>query len=156
MMRAPLEVMHVTSPFGPRGAVTLPDGTTRPAAFHNGVDLRAAVGTVVMSPVTGRVTKVNMTERGGLQMFVEGEGFRFALVHLHDILEPPDAPVEAGEPIALSGDSGGVAPHLHIEARELATGELVDPMTLFGRGGGGGGGGGLLLAGLLVTAAVLR
>lgn len=143
-MRAPLASMHVTSPYGPRGTVRKPDGTVLPAAFHNGVDLRAAVGTTIVAPTSGRLTRLTQTERGGLQLFLEGDQYRFAFVHLSDLLEPPGVDVVEGQPIALSGESGGVAPHLHLEVRDLRTGQLIDPMTLFGGGGAGDGGGALV------------
>lgn len=135
-MMAPLASMKVTSPFGPRGPVRLPDGSVRPAGHHNGVDLRAAVGTNVFSPVSGVFDHISYTSRGALQAFVIGDDDRrYAFVHLADILVPPGSRVAEGEAIALSGDSGGVAPHLHLEVRER--GQLIDPMTLFSQRGPG-------------------
>lgn len=141
MLSEPLASMHVTSGFGPRGPVTLPDGRVRPAGDHNGVDLRADVGDVVVSPIDGTVEKLTFSPSGAMQLFIRGTGddsrWRVALVHLSDILEPPGAAVVRHQPVALSGDSGGVEPHLHLEVRDR--GRLVDPVPLlFGDGGGAG------------------
>lgn len=124
----PLKSIYVTSHFGPRGAVRLPDGTVKPPGHHNGTDLRAADGTLVTSPINGVVDDISYSPSGALQMFLVGEGWRVALVHLDDILEPPGAVVRRGEPVALSGHSGGVAPHLHLELRRFPSMTLVDPM----------------------------
>lgn len=164
-MRNPLALMHVTSPYGPRGSVTLADGTVKPPSHHNGVDLRAPVGMPVFAPVSGRLDKTNETSRGALQAFLAGDdGRRYAFVHLSDVLAPVGSRVVEGQTIALSGDSGGVAPHLHLEVRQGPTLALVDPMTVFRSTDGGptvtgkkrGGGGGLvLIVGALVASRML-
>lgn len=149
-MRNPLRVMVVTSPFGARGPVTLPSGEVRPGGEHNGVDLRATVGTPVLAPEAGTIDKINETARGGLQVFLRGRLGRWAFVHLSRSLVRVGDVVAEGTHIADTGQSGGVAPHLHLEVRDLRADRVVDPMAFLARHLVGGGGGGLVLLALAV------
>jgi murein DD-endopeptidase MepM/ murein hydrolase activator NlpD len=142
----PLEAMHVTSRFGPR----VRNGR---AEFHNGIDLRAAVGTPVYSPFPARV--VHFTNDGGglsLLLFDE-DGWRVGFAHLSQRLVRDGAEVGAGELVALSGATGppGTQPHVHMTLRAPAQAENLDPFPFFL--GGGGGWGKLVVAGLTLYAA---
>lgn len=154
-MKPPLASMHVTSAYGPRGAIRLPDNTIKPAGRHDGVDLRAAVGTVAVAIVSGRVSHISYSPRGALQLFLLGDdGTRWAYVHLDDILEPPGAVVVEGQPLVKTGESGGVAPHLHLECR--IRGRLVDPMlVLAGKVRPGGGSGVVAVFGVAAVALMM-
>lgn len=128
-----LNTLVVTSPFGPRGPVRLADGTMTRGGQHNGTDYRAPIGALVVAPADVRVTNINRTAKGGLQLFAESlDGrFRFAFVHLSNTLAVVGDFVAAGGDLARSGNSGGAVEHLHVEARDLVSGDLVDPHTLW-------------------------
>jgi murein DD-endopeptidase MepM/ murein hydrolase activator NlpD len=90
---------------------------------HLAVDYRASVGTPVRTFAAGRVCYVHRSadpEEPGYGHYVvvehdlEGGLTAFSFyAHLSDLLVVPGADVCAGDPIAESGDSGGVDPHLH-------------------------------------------
>lgn len=137
MLRQPmLRDLRVTSPFGPRGDVVsggqvhLSDGT------HDGVDYSAAIGTTVVAPDDAVVSNINHSPSGALQLFIETvDGrWRFAFVHLDRVLVEVGDLVLAGTDIARTGNTGGVDPHLHVEARDRSfggIGKLVDPHPLW-------------------------
>lgn len=123
--RYPFDRPHpVTSPYGPRGG-----------GFHYGTDfgwnvdegpsfpvLASADGTIVYYADEG--------QGGGRTMTIAhagGEQTRY--YHLSHPIEGVGARVVAGQVVAMSGDSGGVAPHLHFQVHD-ASGRAVDPVPL--------------------------
>lgn len=83
---------------------------------RGGVDLVAPVGTPVYAPAAGRVLHLpnNGTAGNSLQLAHDlNPGWRDVMSHLSSYMVPNGSHVAQGALIALSGRSGGVAPHLH-------------------------------------------
>ena len=115
---SPLVETVVTSHFGYRI-----HPITNTKKFHQGIDLRAQIGTEVYATADGIVKKVhkyNTGSFGRLVVISHNYGFETAYAHLRKInLEPGDV-VKKGDLIGLSGNSGrSNAPHLHYEVRYL-------------------------------------
>ena len=95
---------------------------------HNGIDIDVPVGTTVYAAAMGKVTYVGEEEGYGTLVILEhAEGYYTAYGHLSSILVYARQFVEAGQPIAESGNSGiSSGPHLHFEVcnREFP----VDPL----------------------------
>lgn len=107
----------------------LPDGRVKGPGFHFGVDLRAAVGTPVFAVGDGAVEAIERGSSGLILRLRLDTGERVSFVHLEDIPSKSVGDrVAAGEAVALSGDSGGVAPHLHLEVRGAGTSHATDPV----------------------------
>ncbi|MEZ5290615.1 MAG: peptidoglycan DD-metalloendopeptidase family protein [Vicinamibacterales bacterium] len=113
--------VRVTSPYGWRH-----DPFTGDAKFHRGVDLAAAYGSEVRAFGPGVVTSAGERPGYGLTVVVDHGGGRETLyAHLSALAVEPGQAVEAGQRLALSGQSGrATGPHLHFEAREF--GRSVD------------------------------
>jgi len=119
-------------------------GDYRLTRFHAGVDLRTGgkIGQPVFSPVDGSVWRIKMSYHGyGKGLYIKGDdGHIYVFGHLSalsdridrtvkeaqnraqryyvDLSLPADSlPVKKGEQIALSGQTGVGAPHLHFEIR---------------------------------------
>ena len=119
----PIKGNYVTSHYGYRPKF----GRT-----HKGVDLRAAVGDTVYSAFSGRV-RLTRFERGGYGFYVivrHENGLETVYGHLSRFLVKPDQYVKAGQPIALSGNTGrSTGPHLHFETRFM--GYAINPEAIF-------------------------
>jgi hypothetical protein len=126
--RFPFNGPHpVTSPYGPRSG-----------GFHAGTDfgwlpdegpsfevVAAADGDVIYYADEG--------EGGGRTMTLAHEGGEQSrYFHLDHPVVAVGAHVVTGQPIAWSGNTGGVAPHLHFELLD-GNGNHYDPMTVLGR-----------------------
>lgn len=105
----------VTSPFNPsrRHPVT---GVTRP---HNGIDFGMPVGTPVLSPSDGVVTKAAFTRSTGYYVVIRHRGaYSTVYMHLSKINVKVGQNVKMGTVIARSGNTGlSTGPHLHYELR---------------------------------------
>lgn len=114
----------VTSPYGPRSG-----------GFHAGTDFGWNVDEGQSFPVCasapGRVVYyADEGQGGGRTMTVAhdgGEQTRY--YHLDHPVEGVGADVARGQVIAMSGATGGVAPHLHFQIH-TASGATVDPMAV--------------------------
>jgi len=119
----PIKGNYVTSHYGYRPQF----GRT-----HKGIDLRAAVGDTVYSAFSGRV-RLTRFERGGYGFYVivrHENGLETVYGHLSRFLVKPDQHVKAGQPIALSGNTGrSTGPHLHFETRFM--GYAINPEAIF-------------------------
>lgn len=118
----------ISSPFGSR---THP--ITGQVKFHNGIDIPAPVGTMVLAPYSGRVKSVYSNATGGNQLVIEHDDGRVSgYAHLHLVLVEPGEHVQQGEPIAQVGNTGAsTGAHLHFTVRPSASAAHVDPQTLF-------------------------
>jgi murein DD-endopeptidase MepM/ murein hydrolase activator NlpD len=108
-MRWPLNRVQITSPYGPRGH-----------EFHEGVDLRASVGTPVFAAQTGTVIYSDRKIRGYGNMIVirHADGITTIYAHNSRLLVHRGQRVIKGQKIAMTGRSGRAhGPHLHFEIR---------------------------------------
>lgn len=106
----PLKNIEVSSSYGTRGH-----------KFHQGVDLRAPVGTPVLAANDGTVVYVGSKIRGYGRMIVLKHEDNFYSVYAHHSknLVKVGKKVSRGDKIALSGKSGHASgPHLHFEIRQ--------------------------------------
>ena len=119
----PIKGNYVTSHYGYRPQF----GRT-----HKGVDLRSAIGDTVYSAFSGRV-RLTRFDRGGYGFYVivrHENGLETIYGHLSRFLVKPDQYVKAGQPIALSGNTGrSTGPHLHFETRFM--GYAINPEAIF-------------------------
>lgn len=84
--------------------------------FHAGIDYHAAKGTMVYSPVKGRVHSVD-ARRGRVSIVVDGTREFFILMHLSSIGVAPGRVVQVGQYLGKSGSNATLAAHLHVELR---------------------------------------
>ena len=110
----------ITSPFGPRRR-----------RFHYGTDLKLQVGDVVVAAFEGKV-RVKQYEKHGYGYYLvlrHPNGLETVYGHLSDFLVEEGQTVEAGQPIALGGNTGrSTGPHLHFECRFV--GHAIDPAEI--------------------------
>lgn len=121
--RMPIDGNYVTSHYGYR---------PRFGRNHKGVDLRAAMGDTVRAAFDGKV-RLTKFERNGFGFYVivrHENGLETVYGHLSRFLVQPDQVVKAGQPIALSGNTGrSTGPHLHFETRFM--GYAINPEAIF-------------------------
>lgn len=122
------------SPYGPRV-----HPITRKRTFHHGVDVALPVGSLIKAPADGQVVHKGDSKSGGFTLILRHAPDLYT-VYYH--LQKPShlaqgAKVEAGEVIALSGNTGAsTGPHLHFEVRKSRRwGDTVDPMPFFSSAG---------------------
>lgn len=113
---------RVSSPWGDRIHPVL-----RTKRFHNGVDLAVPVGTPVHVAQAGTVVVLGEDARSGKYVIVDhGNGVRTAYCHLSAIRVPQGEPVDQGQLLGLSGNTGrSTGPHLHYVVR--IAGQTVNP-----------------------------
>ncbi|MBO5539634.1 MAG: peptidoglycan DD-metalloendopeptidase family protein [Muribaculaceae bacterium] len=118
----PIKGNFITSPYGYRPAFR---------RTHKGVDMRSAVGDTVYAAFTGKV-RLTKFERGGYGFYVilrHDNGLETVYGHLTRFLVQPNQYVKAGQPIALSGNTGrSTGPHLHFETRFM--GYAINPAAI--------------------------
>ncbi len=118
----PIKGNYITSPYGYRPAFR---------RTHKGVDMRSAVGDTVYAAFTGKV-RLTKFERGGYGFYVilrHDNGLETVYGHLTRFLVQPNQYVKAGQPIALSGNTGrSTGPHLHFETRFM--GYAINPAAI--------------------------
>jgi len=113
---------YVTSGFGSRRS---PFG--RGGDFHNGVDIKAPLGSPVYAAGAGRVVEAGtMAGYGFIVVIAHDYGLETAYAHLKKIEVKAGQEVKRGQIIAQSGNSGRTTgAHLHYEVR--AGGTPVNP-----------------------------
>ena len=101
---------------------------------HPGLDLAVPVGSDVRAAGGGVVSQVGSDESYGLFVLVQHpSGYQSMYGHLSRVVVTRNERVEAGQVIALSGNTGrSTAPHLHFEIR--LGGRSIDPLTLVREG----------------------
>lgn len=123
-VRCPLANCTLTSPFDPnRPHPTLKNKDGSPVIRpHRGVDLRAPSNTQVYAAYDGTV--INATVMNGYGKVIDivhvnslGQRFATRYAHLNAFQVKKGDKITEGDPIALSGKTGGIssAPHLHFE-----------------------------------------
>lgn len=107
----PLANIFVTSKFGLRNR-----GTTW---WHNGIDLRAAIGTPVYAVADG-IVKVSHDNKGGYGLYITLNHGKWGSLyaHLSQYNTFVGQEVKAGQLIGYTGNTGDSdGPHLHFEIR---------------------------------------
>lgn len=98
---------------------------------HDGVDLRADVGTPVFSVAAGNVIYAGNQIAGYGKMIVIRHNHQMSTVYAHNskLLVKKGDTVRKGQRISLSGNTGrSTGPHVHFEIREGVT--AIDPSLL--------------------------
>lgn len=100
--------------------------------FHNGTDLKLAYGEEVRAAAGGVVTFAGEQPGYGLVVKVDhGDGLETRYAHLSSAAVRQGMSIDAGTPIARSGNSGrSTGPHLHFEVRK--DGQPIDPERVIG------------------------
>ncbi len=113
----------ITDGFGPRI-----DPVTHQPAFHDGLDISVAFGTVISAPADGVVTYADRDSGyGRLLKINHGYGFSTMYGHLDRFLVKEGSRVTRGQPIGKVGMSGRTTgPHLHYEVWK--DGEKQNPL----------------------------
>jgi murein DD-endopeptidase MepM/ murein hydrolase activator NlpD len=104
---------------------------------HRGVDLDAPLGASVRAACGGRVAFAGRVPAGGLTLSVRCGELVATYQHLQSIVVRRGQVVGRGAVLGGVGRSGAPRsrrPHLHLGAREAASGRYVDPMSLIGDG----------------------
>lgn len=112
-------------------------GQVRPgdvAESHPGIDIAVPAGTPVRASGGGTVAAVGYHPEYGLFVLLRHpSGYETMYGHASRLIVVEGDDVQAGEVIALSGNSGrSTAPHLHFEIRR--DGKSLDPLTLVKEG----------------------
>lgn len=119
----PLKSIHITSRFGMRHHPIL-----HRYCMHNGVDLKAHYENV-FSMFPGRAVSIGHNKRSGKYVVIQTAGYSVSYCHLSSILVHDSQYVNAGEVIAISGNSGmSTGPHLHLTTKK--DGKVIDPAIL--------------------------
>lgn len=108
---------YVTSEFGPRDPIVLPDGTMT-SSYHSGIDLARALATSVLAVQKGKVVLVRYTNVGlGFFTVIDHGGGIFSVYgHLSKIHVYENEVVDQGQIIGEVGSTGNsTGPHLHLE-----------------------------------------
>jgi murein DD-endopeptidase MepM/ murein hydrolase activator NlpD len=119
-LRWPVAEVKVTSSFGPRGR-----------EFHEGIDLKAPVGTPVYAAQDGTVIYSGSKIRGYGRLVVVRHFKQVSTIYAHNskLLVRSGQYVRQGQKIAISGQSGHVTgPHVHFEVRDGLS--ALDPEEL--------------------------
>jgi murein DD-endopeptidase MepM/ murein hydrolase activator NlpD/beta-lactamase regulating signal transducer with metallopeptidase domain len=119
--------VRVSGPYGLRL-----DPTSQQRAFHSGVDIAAPLGTVVHSPVAGRVIHAGVLGASGKTVKVAaGEGLTLTFSQLDSLNVQVGDALAAGATVGAVGSSGrSTGPHLHLEVAR--NGQHLDPETVEG------------------------
>lgn len=128
MVALPLRRISVSSPFGFR----MDPMDKRRRRMHSGLDLRAHYEPV-FSMLPGTVTTASYSIKGGYYVTIDHGFFVCSYLHLSKILVSAGQRVSAGQPIAVSGNTGRntTGPHLHISCRWGDTqGKYFDPTLI--------------------------
>lgn len=119
----PVKHRVITSNFGYR---------KRFGRMHRGIDLKANIGDTVRATFNGKV-RITKFDRDGYGFYVvirHDNGMETVYAHLSKFLVKQNQHVRAGEPIALSGNTGrSTGPHLHFETRYM--GIAINPAKIF-------------------------
>lgn len=96
---------------------------------HEGIDVSAPMGSPIVAPASGTVTRVDVEHGYGNVLEVShGNGIVTKYAHCSRILVRPGQHVTRGQTIAMVGNTGlSTGPHLHYEIH--VDGRVVDPLT---------------------------
>ena len=122
---SPLHRGILTSGFGYRASPF-----TGQTSFHPGIDIQVEIGTPVLAARDGKVSEIGTLEIYGRYVMINHDGnYQTMYAHLQEVLVTKGQDVQAGERVALSGNSGiSTGPHLHFEIRR--DGRPIDPSRI--------------------------
>ncbi len=115
VFRWPLDNVFITQQFGR----TSSSGRLYSSGTHDGIDLRASIGTPVRAVLTGTVLEVNHgavrnCQYGKWVIVKHGNGLATLYAHLSDILVSKGQTISTGSVLGYAGDTGyATGPHLH-------------------------------------------
>ena len=123
--KKPLKHVKLTSRYGIRKKHPVNGGRNK---MHQGVDLKARVGTSVRAAASGIVKSVRRGSNYGRYVDIKHKlGFTTRYAHLSRALVKKGQRVKAGQIIARSGNTGATTgPHLHFELHKK--GRPVNPI----------------------------
>jgi hypothetical protein len=123
--KKPLKSIKLTSRYGIRKRHPVNGGRNK---MHQGVDLKARVGTAVRAAASGVVKSVRRGSNYGKYVDIKHKlGFTTRYAHLSRALVYKGQRVKAGQLIARSGNTGATTgPHLHFELHKR--GRSVNPI----------------------------
>ena len=101
---------------------------TKEHSFHAGIDIAADIGTPIVAFADGIVEFIGESKKYGLYMQLDhGNGVKSFYCHCSELLYDKGREVEAGQTIALVGDTGDTTgAHLHLELKKDGT--LLNPI----------------------------
>ncbi len=122
---SPINGGVLTSGFGYRSSPF-----TGRTSYHPGIDIKAEIGTPVYAARDGQVLEVGVLSLYGNYIIIDHRGnYQTMYAHLKEALVDEGQIVEAGELVALSGNSGkSTGPHLHFEIRREK--RPIDPLRI--------------------------
>ena len=99
--------------------------------IHNGIDIPADQGTVILAAADGTVTETGFDPAKGNYLILDhGGGLTTLYAHCRNVDVKEGDTVKAGEMIAAVGSTGmSTGPHLHFEVRQ--DGEAQNPVAYF-------------------------
>jgi len=121
-------------PLDVTGFVTRGQIETADSESHEGIDVAVPVGSQIHAAGGGTVAAADSSpDYGWFVLLRHPNGYESMYGHASRLLVHAGMDVQAGQVIALSGNSGrSTAPHLHFEIR--LGGRSVDPLTLVKEG----------------------
>jgi hypothetical protein len=96
---------------------------------HNGIDIRAAVGTPIVATADGTIVNASYEGKWGNLIIIEHEnGYQTLYAHLNRFNCKKNQTVKKGEIIGYSGETGMVTgPHLHYSIK--LNGDFINPIN---------------------------
>lgn len=136
----PVQDCTTISLSNPYGARTLPaaepdaDDPEARTVFHNGIDIPAPFGSVILAAADGTVTETGFdAERGSYLVLDHGDGLETVYATCRDFTVEEGDTVRAGEMIGAVGTSGmSTGPHLCFQVWQ--DGEAQNPVAYFDSG----------------------
>lgn len=100
---------------------------------HQGVDFKTPIGTPLLAPFSGVVSRINWTRKNNgtcLEITLNRQPYTIKYLHLSKIAVKKNQTITAGQIVAYSGNTGrSYAPHLHYQINKGARGPAINPMT---------------------------
>lgn len=116
----------ISSPFGSRYHPIYKE-----YRMHNGIDIAVQTETKVYSAVKGEVTAATYSDSAGYMVSItDYNGYTVTYMHLSSYSVAEGQKIEAGELVALSGNTGAsTGPHLHVEVQD-SEGNYLNPIFI--------------------------
>lgn len=124
---------RISSPYGWRTNPKRDANVPGKRQFHQGLDIAADVGTELVAPESGQVTRIDrLHEVNGNAVWITAPSGRiWALMHLSSVSVAKGAIVAAGERIGEVGKTGRTTGyHVHVQLYE--NGATIDPLSRLG------------------------